>query len=565
MAFDLLIENGLVVDGTGGKPFKGNVAVQDGKIAGVGDVKGSATRVLDVGGLAVTPGFWDAHTHYDAQLLWDPVASSSSWHGVTSVIMGNCGFTLAPCTPQDQGYLVRMLARVEGMSEEVLARTLPWTWGSYGDYLQALKPALGINAGTLAGHTTIRRFVMGAEASERKSTDTELARMKQVLEESIKAGAFGLSTSRVVTHADGDGRPVPSRVAELSECFELATVLRDMRAGYLQFAVGSDFNKYSPEGRQRLTEMARMSGRPVCINSVVESKQNPNGWRDVLDWMAKLREEGHIVFAMGNVHTTDFVFDLKFTNVFDRFALWQKVLLDPAEKKMTTFKDASLRARLKREIEEFDDPFFRQNPFTWDRIVLTKTHAEDMKRFVGKNMMEIGKALGKHPVDAMFDITVTDRIETTFKELNVRSTDEAATEAIFKAPHMLVEQSDAGAHTITEIHTGFPTHFLAHWVREKRAVTLQEAVWRLTGLPAREVGVTDRGTLCEGQAADVVVLDPQTVGTSDPEFVDDLPGGGRRLIQRPQGVEYVVVNGQVTLEHGKYTGARAGQVLRRGS
>ena len=231
MANDLLIKNGLIVDGTGGEPRHGDVAVRDGRIVEAGAENGSASKVIDADGLAVAPGFWDVHTHYDAQFLWDPIATSSSWHGVTSVIMGNCGITLAPCKAEDQDYLIRMLAHVEAMDEKVVSTTLPWEWGDYADFLRALEPRLGLNAATFVGHSTLRRNVLGPECAERAATDDEVARMKQLLRESVEAGALGLSTARVATHWDGDGNPVPSRVADLSEVYELAATLGEMTQG----------------------------------------------------------------------------------------------------------------------------------------------------------------------------------------------------------------------------------------------------------------------------------------------------------------------------------------------
>ena len=301
MANDLLIKNGLIIDGTGGEPYHGDVAVRGGRIVETGAADGSAARVIDADGQAVAPGFWDVHTHYDAQFLWDPIATSSSWHGVTSVIMGNCGITLAPCKPEDQDYLIRMLAHVEAMDERVVSTTLPWEWGDYADFLRALEPRLGLNAATFVGHSTLRRNVMGPECAERAATDDEVARMKQLLRESVAAGALGLSTARVATHWDGDGNPVPSRVAELSEIYELAATLGEMDRGIVQLAVGSDFNKYTDEGRERLAKLMRVSGRPVCINSVAQTTTNVDGWKLVLDWMARMRDEGGRIIGLGNV------------------------------------------------------------------------------------------------------------------------------------------------------------------------------------------------------------------------------------------------------------------------
>ncbi len=564
MANDLLIKNGLIIDGTGGEPYHGDVAVHGGRIVETGAADGSAARVIDADGQAVAPGFWDVHTHYDAQFLWDPIATSSSWHGVTSVIMGNCGITLAPCKPEDQDYLIRMLAHVEAMDERVVSTTLPWEWGDYADFLRALEPRLGLNAATFVGHSTLRRNVMGPECAERAATDDEVARMKQLLRESVAAGALGLSTARVATHWDGDGNPVPSRVAELSEIYELAATLGEMDRGIVQLAVGSDFNKYTDEGRERLAKLMRVSGRPVCINSVAQTTTNVDGWKLVLDWMARMRDEGGRIIGLGNVVPNRREFNMRYTDFFDRFPQWLKLSMQLFEEKMRMLADPAHRTRLREDTENVTDTFFLQNPIKWDVVTLVKAKTARWKGFEGMSLQEIGEALGLHPTEALFDISVSEDLDTQFRQTGNRNPDEAAQMAILRAPDMIPEQSDAGAHVITENNTGFPSHLLGYWVREREALTIQEAVQRMTSVPAGQFGVTDRGALRPGMAADIVIFDPETITAGDPEFADDLPNGGRRLIQRGEGVAYTVVNGEVTLDHGEYTGARAGQTLRRG-
>ena len=564
MANDLLIKNGLIIDGTGGEPYHGDVAVRGGRIVETGAADGSAARVIDADGQAVAPGFWDVHTHYDAQFLWDPIATSSSWHGVTSVIMGNCGITLAPCKPEDQDYLIRMLAHVEAMDERVVSTTLPWEWGDYADFLRALEPRLGLNAAAFVGHSTLRRNVMGPECAERAATDDEVARMKQLLRESVAAGALGLSTARVATHWDGDGNPVPSRVAELSEVYELAATLGEMDRGIVQLAVGSDFNKYTDEGRERLAKLMRVSGRPVCINSVAQTTTNVDGWKLVLDWMARMRDEGGRIIGLGNVVPNRREFNMRYTDFFDRFPVWLKLSMQPFEEKMRMLADPPHRARLREDTENVTDTFFLQNPIKWDVVTLVKAKTARWKGFEGMSLQEIGEALGLHPTEALFDISVSEDLDTQFRQTGNRNPDAAAQMEILRAPDMIPEQSDAGAHVITENNTGFPSHLLGHWVREREALSIQEAVQRMTSVPAGQFGVTDRGALRPGMAADIVIFDPETITAGDPEFADDLPNGGRRLIQRGEGVAYTVVNGEVTLDHGEYTGARAGQTLRRG-
>ena len=292
MGADILIKDGLIVDGTGAPAYRGNVAVKDGKIASVGNGTETADRVIDADGLAVAPGFWDMHTHYDAQLLWDPIATSTCWHGVTTVIMGNCGFTIAPCKPEDQEWMARMLARVEGMDIGVLKRTLPWPWESFGEYLDTLDKGIGLNALAQVGHSAVRRYVMGADASEREATAEEIEKMKAVIAESLDAGGTGLTTSRGFSHWDGDGRPVPSRAAALDEFMDLAAVLKGTKVGFIEMAAGSEFTHTRSEGRARLKRLAEISGRPVCWSAISATLDKPDAWEQRLADFNALRAEG---------------------------------------------------------------------------------------------------------------------------------------------------------------------------------------------------------------------------------------------------------------------------------
>ncbi|MEE9284222.1 MAG: amidohydrolase family protein [Dehalococcoidia bacterium] len=561
MAIDTLIKGGLIVDGSGEKPYRGNVAIKDGKIVRVGGAAESADRVIDADGLAVAPGFWDIHTHYDAQLLWDPIATSSCWHGVTTVVMGNCGFTVAPCRPDDQEWMVKTLARVEGMNVEVLNRTLPWPWESFGEYLDTLDKALGVNAIAQVGHSAVRRYVMGEEASQRAATDEEVARMKQVVAESLKAGGMGFTTSRVVTHWDGDGLPVPSRVATLDEYYALLSELNGLNAGFVELASGPEFSRYSEEGMARLVELARISGRPVCWNAISQVIDNRDAWRGQLDTMLELRRQGVPFFALGHTQPDDFEFKFDFTNVFDRWPTWQKVLIEPDEIRLPKLKDPAFRQTLKDEM--LDDPFLGL-PFSWERVLLVRSSTGRYHDLEMQSLTDIGKTLGKHPLDAALDVALDEDLQTQFRQLDSRNPDPDVMMEVLKEPHVAAGFSDAGAHLITEVNTGFATHLLGYWVRQRGAISLEAAVRRVSAVAAEEAGITDRGHIREGLAADITIFDPETVAASDRVFVNDLPGGEPRLVQYAQGIEYTLVNGQVTMQGGQHTGALAGRTLRSG-
>ena len=559
MGADILIKGGLIVDGTGAPAYRGNVAVKDGRIASVGNGAESADRVIDADGLAVAPGFWDMHTHYDAQLLWDPIATSTCWHGVTTVIMGNCGFTLAPCKPEDQDWMAHMLARVEGMDIGVLKRTLPWPWESFGEYLDTLDRGIGLNAIAQVGHSAVRRYVMGAEASEREATAEEIEKMKAVVAESLDAGGAGLTTSRGFSHWDGDGRPVPSRAAALEEFMDLATALKGTKVGFIEMAAGSEFTHTRSDGRARLKRLAEISGRPVCWSAISATLDKPHAWEQRLADLNALRAEGVPFFALGYTQPDDFEFNFRFTNVFDRFPKWQKVLMLGREEKLRAMRDPETRAALREEMKSDPLPAL---PARWDRIVLVKAATPKYERFNMMKVSDIAAELGKDPLDTAFDIALDEDLGTQMRLLDSRNPDENVIPAVLSAPHVAAGFTDAGAHLITEVNTGFCTRLLGYWVREKQAMTLEHAVRVITGVPAEESGITDRGFLKEGLAADITIFDPQTVDTSNREFVDDMPGGATRLVQHATGIEYTLVNGRVLLENGKHSGDLPGRTLR---
>ena len=559
MGADILIKDGLIVDGTGAPAYRGNVAVKDGKIASVGNGTETADRVIDADGKAVAPGFWDMHTHYDAQLLWDPIATSTCWHGVTTVIMGNCGFTIAPCKPEDQEWMARMLARVEGMDIGVLKRTLPWPWESFGEYLDTLDKGIGLNAIAQVGHSAVRRYVMGDDASEREATAEEIEKMKAVIAESLAAGGAGLTTSRGFSHWDGDGRPVPSRAAALDEFMDLAAVLKGTKVGFIEMAAGSEFTHTLSEGRARLKRLTEISGRPVCWSAISATLDKPDAWEQRLADFNALRAEGVPFFALGYTQPDDFEFNFRFTNVFDRFPKWQKVLMLGREEKLRAMRDPETRAILREEMKSDPLPGL---PARWNRIVLVKAATPKYERFNMMKVSDIAADLGKDPLDTAFDIALDEDLGTQMRLLDARNPDENVIPAVLSTPHIAAGFTDAGAHLITEVNTGFCTRLLGYWVREKQAMTLEHAVRLITGVPAEESGITDRGFLKEGLAADITIFDPRTVNTSAREFVDDMPGGATRLVQHAKGIEYTLVNGRVLLEHGKHSGDLPGRTLR---
>ena len=554
MSVDTLIKDGLIVDGSGGEPYRGDVAVKDGRIAGVGRITESAGQVIDAGGLAISPGFWDIHTHYDVQLLWDPMATSSCWHGVTTIVMGNCGFSVAPCRPEDQEWMVKLLFRLEGITEEALLTTLPWPWEDFGAYLDHLDGAIGVNAVPQVGHMPVRRYVMGREASERGATASEIERMRGLVAESIRAGAMGFSTSRAGNHWDGEGRPVPSRLASEEEYLTLAGEMAGLKAGFVQL-LAPEFDWDKQAG------IARRVGRPLCLNAIIHQMHLPDAWREELDRMERMRAEGTPFFAQGHCQAHDFEVTFEATDVFDRWPSWKDVLSGSKERRMALMSDQAVRDRLK---EEMDGAPLSIVPLSWDQIILVRSASGRYRELEMQTIADIALRQGRHALDTAFDIAVDEELRTHFRVLDPRNRDEDAMLAILKSPHVVPGPSDAGAHILRGVNTAFPTRLLGYWVREKQAMSLQEAVYRLSGLAADEVGVTDRGRLLEGQAGDIVVFDPEKVAPAERLFLDDLPGGATRLVQYAEGIVCTMVNGKVTQRDGQPTGDLGGRTLRSG-
>ncbi len=552
MAIDTLIRGGLVVDGTGQAAYRGDLAIAGGQIVALGDVDETAARVIDAEGLIVAPGFWDIHTHYDVQLLWDPFATSSSWHGVTTVVTGNCGFSPAPCRAADQEWTTRTLARLEGVDVEVLNRTLPWPWESFHDYLATLDGKLGVNVIAQVGHMAVRRFVMGTAASEREASAIEIEEMRGLLADCLTQGGMGFTTSRAGSHWDADGLPVPSRLASEAEYFALVGELSSLEAGFVQL-LAPDFDL------TQMAEIARLSRRAVCLNAVYHRHDAPDRWREELRQISELRAAGTRFFAQAHCQPHDFEVSFRSTDVFDRWPTWRETLSASHEQKCARLRDPDVRARMREEMESEHDSIV---PLSWERIILVESLSGKYRPYQSQTLVEIGRRLDRHPLDAAFDIALDENLDSHFRVLDSRNRDEAAMLEILRSPHVIPGPSDAGAHLLRASNTGFPTQLLGYWVRQKQALTMESAIHLLSGRPAQEIGVKDRGFLRAGLAADIVLFDPDSVASLDREFVSDLPGGGQRWVQHAGGIEYVIVNGQISLESGRETGRCGGKTLR---
>ncbi|MSQ28002.1 MAG: hypothetical protein EXR51_07690 [Dehalococcoidia bacterium] len=555
MAHDVVIKGGRIVDGSGGPSFTGDVAVKDGRIVEIGRVSGAASRVIDANGLAVSPGFIDNHTHYDAQITWDPLCTSSCYHGVTTVVMGHCGLALAPVLDGDQDVLAQMLSRIEAIPIEALRAGIRWNWESIPQYLDALEGKLGLNTAVMIGHSAVRRWAMGPAASERDATPDEIAAMRQVVREGMVAGAIGFSTNQNPNHLDFQGRPVPSVIAPESEIFELVEALADVGAGVIQTSQPRALEKNA-----RMSQaLAERTGRPVVWLSVQQRWSDPDGWRRQLNLAEEGFRAGARAYPLSSPRRNNTRFNMKNCQVFDGLPAWRPVMLGTPEEKLAAFRDPAVRAKLHEEsvTGTFETTFSRR----WDMLFVTIPKLAKNQGLTGRSIAQIAAARGADVMDVFLDLAVEENLETGF-EINLINGDETAVATFLNSPYTLIGLSDAGAHVIFDAGYGFCTRLLGFWSREKGVISLEAAVRKLTFMNAQFYGFTGRGLLQPGFKADIAVFDPATVGAREPELVRDLPGDCERLEQRADGVEYTLVNGQLLMEHGQPTGVLPGAVLR---
>jgi len=557
---DLVIRNGLIVDGTGAPARRGDVAVQGDRLAAVGAVSGRARREIEADGLVIAPGFIDPHTHYDAQLTWDPFASCSSWHGVTTVVMGNCGFTLAPCREADRLTLMRMLTCVEGMPLEALTRGVRWDWETFGQYLEGVD-RLGpwTNVGCFIGHSAVRQYVMGEAAWEREATGDEIARMGELVTDAMALGAVGLSSTTNKNHVGDRGRPVPSRLAHEDELTRLVRTMGASGRGILELTIGGTRPDRLAEV-DRFAELARAAGRPVTLVSLRHNPSHPEEHRAILARIEALGREGVEIYPQVTTSPLTATFDLASAFVFFRFPVWQHVLDAPVGQWRALFRDAAFRS-------QFRDSVGRTPLFQGDTAPL-RVHtvgADRFKALVGLPVSEVAARRGQDVIDAFFDLALEDDLQTQFT-VAIMNTDAASVAEIFTHPRALIGLSDAGAHLTLFCEAGQTSRLLGHWVRDRRALSLEDGVRRVTSMPAELFGLRDRGRLAPGLAADVTVFDPRAIADHEPELVHDLPGGGPRLVQRASGIVWSFVNGRPVIQEGRMPdrpdGRGPGRVLR---
>src|SRR5262245_52844633 len=558
MSYDLLIKNGTVVDGTGAPRYHADVAVSNGQIAEIGKITDGAKTVIDASDLIVAPGFIDPHTHYDAQICWDPLITSSSWHGVTSLVMGNCGVGLAPCKPEVREVAAWDLVNVESIPFEVLSKGVTWDWTTFPQYMDAAaKRGSGINLGFLAPLTPFRHFVMGEESMDRAATPEETAKIKALIKEAVASGAMGFTTSFIAQHIGYKGRPLACRQASFDEFKAYSNALKELGRGSIELALTNDISVVDEREYALLDLLLNESGRPVTWLALLNRDDKPNVCMDTLKATEALHKKG----AVPQVSCRPLIIqiDLKVPFIFSNLPCWNPAFQRPVEEQKQFYRDGSFRTAFRKEMEA--PKVFGGK---WERCLVHEVGNPAMKSLIGKSVAQIAKERGKDGLDTFLDLAIEDdlQLQYTYELFNAN---EANIPELILEPRAMIGLSDGGAHCDMLCDAGYCTYLLGTWVRDRQVMTLEHAIKRITSEPAALYSLTQRGTIKKGMAADFAIFDFNTVGSKKRgEMRNDLPGGGRRLVMPAQGVQYTVVNGSVLYEGGKHSGALPGHVLSSG-
>jgi N-acyl-D-amino-acid deacylase len=568
MGLDLLIKNGTVVDGTGQPRYQADIGISAGRITEIGRINATATRSIDAHGLIVAPGFIDGHTHMDAQVAWDPLGTCSCWHGVTSVYMGNCGFALAPCKPEQREWFARCLEAVEDIPTAAMLEGIDWNWESFPEYLANVERLpKGINYGAYIGHSALRMYVMGERALTELATEDDLKRMRAAVQAALRAGAVGFSTSRASTHVTPDGTPVASRIGDWNEIATLVGAMGELGAGILQ--VGPDVSSGEAH-RACLAEIAaisRASGRPAMFG-ILSTRQGiePSPWEAQVGYLDEAAKAGSRLYGQATTRSINAIFSFQSYLPFDGLPSWRELRARPIDEQQRALRDPELRRQLVAD-ESAMKP--RDKVFQGGGAATTDPRKPDYSNLFAMQgvdwndptVEDLARASGKHPVEVMIDLALDNNMQQLFVQPLVNETPEHVL-GMLKHPRTLATFSDSGAHVCQEMGSSLQTHLLSYWVRGQQAFTLEEGVRMLTHDNAQAWEMHDRGVLRAGYAADVVLFDADTIKPCMPTVAKDLPAGSRRLVQKAEGIAATIVNGEVTLENGKPTGKHAGQMLK---
>ena len=567
MALDLLVKNGTVIDGSGLPRYRADVGVKGGRIVEIGRIREPAERVIDADGMIVTPGFIDGHTHMDAQVNWDPLGSCSCWHGVTSVVMGNCGFALAPCKPADREWFARCLTAVEDIPTEAMLAGIDWTWETFPEYLAKVESLpKGLNYGMYIGHSALRMYAMGKRALEETATEDDLKVMAHAVEEAVRCGAMGFSTSRATTHTTPDGTPVASRIADWHEIDVLVGAMAKLDAGIFQ--VGPDISGGAAQRAflDRMRRVALETGRPIMFG-MLATKQGvePNPWDYQLRWMDETVALGGRAWGQATTRSINAVFSLKSYLPFDVLPAWKEIRALPLAEQKARLRDPEVRRRLIAD-EALMKP--KGSELQGGGAATTDPRKPDYDNLFpmldvdwdDPSVGDLSRRQNKHPVEIIIDLCLENDNRVFVQPL----VNEAPADVLglLQHPRTLATFSDSGAHVCQEMGSSLQTHLLSYWVRKRQQFSLEQAVRMLTFDNASAWELPDRGLVRTGYAADLVVFDEQRIRPRLPSVEQDLPGGARRLVQKADGIAATIVNGAVALENGEWTGAVAGRVLK---
>lgn len=562
MSVDLVIKNGTIIDGSGGASYRADVAVDDGRITAIGRFTGKSQQTIDADGHVVCPGFVDGHTHMDAQVFWDPIGSCSCYHGVTSVVMGNCGFTLAPCKQEDADLVFRNLERAEDLSRDAMLQGIDWTWETFPEFLDALdKLPKGINYTGYIGHSALRTYVMGEKAFTEEATDDEITAMQNIVRQAMHAGAIGFSTSRTRNHETADNRPVASRLANWQEVRAIVNAVGETGKGIFELA-GETPGRNPVRIREyhcRLRDLAIESGVTQTWG-LFSPKAVPDYWHSYTDLLDETAAAGGRMFAQVHSRGLNNLLTFESNLPFDSWEHWEKFRTLPLEEQKHQLNDPVIKAKLiEVASREYTGPRIigaELRPPDWDYIF----PMDDMT-YDKPSMAQLANRKGVNPVELMIDMALEKDLKMIFRS-PIANEDMNEVLKLIKHPRSVVTFSDSGAHVSQIMDSSLQTHLLSYWVREKEALTLEDAIRQITYNTATLWGLHDRGLVRRGMAADLVIFDPETVGPDMPEVVHDLPSGARRLKQTATGIKHTIVNGSVLLTDNEYSGATPGKLLR---
>lgn len=567
MALDLVIENGTVIDGSGGPRYRADVGVKAGRIVEIGRIRSAATERIDAEGHIVSPGFIDGHTHMDAQVAWDQLGSCSCWHGVTSVVMGNCGFALAPCQPEEREWIARCLEAVEDIPVDAMMNGIDWTWETFPEYLDQVEQLpKAINYSAFIGHSALRMYVMGRRALSEVANEDDLRRMGAVVEEALQVGAVGLSTSRATTHITPDGSPIASRIADWSEIDYLVGTLAKRNQGIFQIGPDVSGGEAHQTFLKRLQKVALDSGRPIMFGTLSTRQGiDPYPWQEQTRYIDETVAAGGRMYGQTTTRPIIALFSLKSYLPFDNLPAWQALRDLPIDEQRRRFADSDIRSALVAA-EATMKP--RDGVFQGGGAATTDPKKPDYSNLFAlrgvdwddPTVEELSKQAGQHPVEVMLDLMIDNEDQLFVQPLVNESPADVL--GMLQHPRTLATFSDSGAHVCQEMGSSLQTHLLNYWVRQKQAFSLEQAVRMLTFDNASAFEFNDRGLLRPGYRADVVVFDADTIRPRLPTVETDLPGGARRLVQKADGIAATVVNGAVTFRHGASTGVYPGQLIR---